>query len=492
MKFKLSNILKSTVLTEGRKEDAMAKYNASEELVDKLSEGDPSGNNKYLMWMVSQAMGVGEGNQIPLADAIIDAVDRYHTNVNRLTKEMAEEAGVSDKVQGNPKDINTFKDINELIKLVKVAEQKTTDKQIKKEADKIYDDNNIMVYAPLTVRASCKYGSGTKWCITSKGSGDGYNTHFDSYSKNAVFYFITDKTTTQNESPRDYKYALQYDHKGGKTWWDAQDSSHSDPPRFMGTESGKKAMTAINAYHKTAVGDKLAREIQKFMLQPSARQYTTYGEHLTSEQKTEVIKKILREEGATVQVLEALIKDLSESQKNTLLHSLTGLNTSSFTKVRDQLDNIQLSNVIVNNPVVLNNSDAIGYVDSTLNDQEKFTLSQKLDKSKVSNTDSKVLLKKWSMTPEERAKHGQNSTYVFLIDRNLGDNIIERLIKVDSLDPESYKTINGLKLRATMDKTLSMYALKTEQDLLDEYVNKGGSDIPPEAVKKILSKAQSL
>ena len=57
MKYSLSDILKSTVLTEGRKEDAMNKYGASQELVDALSAGDPSGNNKYLMWMTKQATG---------------------------------------------------------------------------------------------------------------------------------------------------------------------------------------------------------------------------------------------------------------------------------------------------------------------------------------------------------------------------------------------------------------------------------------------------
>jgi len=491
MKFKLSQILESTVLSEGRKEDAMNKYGASKELVDRLSAADPSGNNKYLMWMTGQVMGAGESEQIPLADAVTSAVERFHKQVNRFNKEMAEEAGISDKAKNNPKDINVYSDVNELLRITKVAEKKATDKQVKKEADKVYEDENIIVLAPLTVRASCKYGAGSRWCIAG-GQAPRYNQHFDSYSKNAVFYFITDKTTTQRDNPTHYKYALQYNHKGGKTWWDASDSSHSTPPRFMTSPSGKKAMAAIDAYHMSAVGEKLQREIRKYMLQPTSRGYRDYRNHLTPEQRTEAVNKIIREEGATVQVFESLIEDLTEQQKDSLLHNLTGLTNSSFNKVKDQLNNTQLINVIKNNPVVLNNSESIKYIDGKLSDDEKYNLAHSMDKSKVSNTDSKVVIRKWSMTPEQRAQHSKYSQYVFLVDSNRGSIDDNGIIKVDSLNPESYKVINGLKLKATMDRSLSMYAIKTEADLLDQYTNKKGSEIDPDAIKGIMSKAKKI
>jgi hypothetical protein len=491
MKFKLSEILESTVITEGRKEDAMKKYGASKELVDKLSASDPSGNNKYLMWMVGQVMGAGEGDQIPMADAVAVAVERFHKQVNRFNKEMAEESGISEKAKKNPKDINVYKDINELLRITKVAEKKATDKDIKREADKVYEDDNILVLAPLTVRASCKYGSGTKWCITG-GQEPSYNSHFDSYSKDAVFYFITNKNISQREDSRDYKYALQYYHNGKRTWWDAQDSSHQTPPSWFDT-LGAKAMDAINTYQKRAAGEKLQREIQKFLLQPTARNYTNYREHLTPEQKKEAISRIITNEGSTVQVLESLVKDLTEKQKNAILHNLTGLTNSTFNKVKDQLNNQQLMNVIKNNPVVLNNAESVKYVDEVLSDDQKYKLAHSLDKSKVSNTDSKVVIRKWSMTEQERAKHNQYSQYVFLLDTNKSEKgKIEKLIKVDSLNPESYKIINGLKLRATMDRSLQMYAIKTEAGLLDEFNNLGGDSIDPSAFDAIMERAVKI
>lgn len=490
MNFKLSEILKSTVLTEGRKEKVMDKYGASKELVDKLSSEDPSGNNKYLDWMVKQVMGSADGDQIPLSDAVVTAVQRYHKQINRLNKNVAQEADINDRAKKNPKDINAYNDINELLRIVQVVEKKTTDKQIKKEADKVYEDENILVLVPLTVRASCKYGMGSRWCI-SGGAEPSYNSHFDSYSRDSVFYFITNKNMSQESDPSQYKYALQYRHDGRKTWWDASDYSHSNPPDWFSELGGDKVMEAINAYQKSAAGEKLKRGIKKFMLQPTSREYNTYSEHLSDEEKKQAINKIIVNEGFTVQVLVTLIKDLTEKQKNSILYGLTGLTNSSFNKVKEQLNKQQLMNVIKNNPVVLNNLDSVRYVDDVLSDKQKFDLAAELDKSKVSNTDSKVMIRKWSMTEEEKAKHEQYSQYVFLVDFNKSElGNIEKLIKVDSLDPNSYKTINGLKLRATMDRSLQIYAVKTEGGLLDEYVNQG--DFEESVTKSIISKSVKL
>ena len=52
MEFNLNQILESTILLEGRKEDVIKKYGEEHKpLIDRLSDSDPSGNNKYLAWM---------------------------------------------------------------------------------------------------------------------------------------------------------------------------------------------------------------------------------------------------------------------------------------------------------------------------------------------------------------------------------------------------------------------------------------------------------
>ena len=50
---KLKLILENVILSEGRLEDVKKRYpNVDPKIIDKFSEGDPSGNNKYLDWMV--------------------------------------------------------------------------------------------------------------------------------------------------------------------------------------------------------------------------------------------------------------------------------------------------------------------------------------------------------------------------------------------------------------------------------------------------------
>ena len=52
---KIKYIVIEQLLNEGRKEDAMKKFPAvPAQIVDIFSQADPSGNNKYLDWMVSQ------------------------------------------------------------------------------------------------------------------------------------------------------------------------------------------------------------------------------------------------------------------------------------------------------------------------------------------------------------------------------------------------------------------------------------------------------
>ena len=47
----------------------------------------------------------------------------------------------------------------------------------KSEYIKLFEDDTILVLKPLTHQASCKYGSGTKWCVTSRQTDKWWNTY---------------------------------------------------------------------------------------------------------------------------------------------------------------------------------------------------------------------------------------------------------------------------------------------------------------------------
>jgi len=150
MEFKLKQILESTILLEGRKEDVIKKYGEEHtELIDMLSSEDPSGNNKYLDWMVKTALGQNQDEQIPTADLIIRTVNDFHKQLARIKN----------------KDINSYKTLNDLKVVVDEALAKEEEKRVAKQAKKIFENDTAVIYVPFTVQASCKYGAGSKWCI---------------------------------------------------------------------------------------------------------------------------------------------------------------------------------------------------------------------------------------------------------------------------------------------------------------------------------------
>jgi hypothetical protein len=93
------------------------------------------------------------------------------------------------------------------------------------------------------------------------------------------------------------------------------------------------------------------------------------------------------------------------------------------------------------------------------------------------------------MSPEERTKHGSTSFYVFLSDP---DAFVNKLVKVDPLDPESYRVINMMKLRKQVQPNTSMYGIKTESGLLDDYIGQTSNDIPESVLGNIKEKAVKI
>jgi hypothetical protein len=209
----IENIIRQTLLLEGRLEDVLNKYvknfeksdypnlNGSvtkqflNQIVYLLSEKDPSGNNKYLDWMVKQFLKIANQKKI-LASVIY-----FHENQQSFTK----------------KDINQYETLQELIDAVDEVKLKKYEKRTKKDVDKIYEDENYLILSPKSWEASCVYGAGTKWCITAKDS----DHHWKRETSNAIMYFIIDKNKTKDDNL--YKVALQYFASDKKIFWDAED-----------------------------------------------------------------------------------------------------------------------------------------------------------------------------------------------------------------------------------------------------------------------------
>ena len=195
------------VLVEGRVEDARKKYpDVNNELFNYYVDNDPSGNQKYLDWLLKRTPERLINKVYTTTRYILEKLKLFHDK-NQMFK---------------IKDINQYKGFNDLITAVRDVEEKLVRKQIKQQAkqqkDVIYKDDRWLVVSPHTWEASCYYGAGTKWCITSTDD----TAYWNRYSKNSTFFFIIDKTKTQEDNL--YKVAYRIIGRKGKyELWNAID-----------------------------------------------------------------------------------------------------------------------------------------------------------------------------------------------------------------------------------------------------------------------------
>jgi hypothetical protein len=474
MKFKLSQILESTILLEGRREDTIKKYGEQHtDLIDMFSDTDPSGNNKYLDWMTKTALGKNQDSRTPMADEIARVVNDFHRNLTRIQK----------------KDINTYKSLEELKAVVDEAIEKEKEKKVSKEAAKIYDKDGVIIYAPFTVEASCKYGAGSKWCIAGKSDDRGLNTYFDSYSVHSNFYFFINNNLVGKDD-RHYKYALQWRFDQGSrdlTWWDAKDDSHRSAPDWVTPEM----MSVVETFNPLHTKKKLDTQINSFVENPDYNNYSKFREYLTDDQKTKVINKIISNGNLNSSAFKTLAPDLTDTQKMDFITNYVkgSVNANDYKQMKDLLNKEQKIKLVQFNPTILNNYDIMEELNRDLSDEQKYKIAKTIDAKQINNTDSKVLFRRWSMTEEERAKHGSTSFYVFLSNP---EDFVEKLVKVDPLDPESYRTINMMKLRKQVQPNTSMYGIKTQSGLLDEYIGKDSSSMDEAVLDMVKEKAVKI
>jgi len=166
----------------------MKRYPDDIEVVQQLSDNDPSGDDKYLNWMAKQAI---KNNHSP--KEVIDTTQRFHK--------------VRQRLQGAEKDIYqwSFPELQQ--KLQSMGKSKTKKREdIKSGAIKIYEDDKYLFIAPLSTKASCYYGASTKWCISGKES-----NQFSNYAlyRGINFIFMINKKP-DNETRDNFKIALVY------------------------------------------------------------------------------------------------------------------------------------------------------------------------------------------------------------------------------------------------------------------------------------------
>ncbi len=194
--------LNEDLLAEGRLDDAKEKYPDEAEYIDAMSAKDPSGNNKYLMWMAKQFnadasnFSMSDAGKKIFVDILTELIQSFHKNAQRLEK----------------KDINQYKtldDLNDTLEDLGPSnkQKREKNKEVAQEGSSIvYESDKYLVVRPDTEEASCYYGRNTRWCISATESANYYE---DYTQRGKVFYMILDNDASDKDPNK--KLALTYD-----------------------------------------------------------------------------------------------------------------------------------------------------------------------------------------------------------------------------------------------------------------------------------------
>ena len=158
----------------------------------------------------------------PEAGTDVEAMPQVKSNITQVINKFNK---VTPKLKN--KDIFAYKDID-LNRAIFNAEREVSkrqiDVQVKKDSKKIYEDDNWLVIRPMSHAASCKYGSGSKWCTAMKDTSE----HWSSYTQKGIhFYYIINKQPAAGYSAggyRDEKFALAAQPQIDPDQWEAFDS----------------------------------------------------------------------------------------------------------------------------------------------------------------------------------------------------------------------------------------------------------------------------
>ena len=282
--------IKQTLL-ENRVDDVKKKFpNVNGDIIDFFVRNDPSGNQKYLEWMVKAyshlptvhsingMLGYKHGTaftepHIETANEIINLVRRFHELLPYLisTDENGKKEGTTDLYLYKFTDSEMIHHlIFDLHQAFTRKEKKDKEKELRKNTDKIYEDGNWLVVRPKTYEASCHYGAGTRWCTTSKET----SNHFVRETDGKFLIYVINKKL--NSDHNNYKVAWQipytknvdklidpltFDVKmNGLRLWDAQDNDITS----LGYDTiGETYLLIVPTKVKAAIASYMKREVHE-------------------------------------------------------------------------------------------------------------------------------------------------------------------------------------------------------------------------------------
>ena len=504
----LYTLLNEHVLTEGRKEDVMKKFpNVGKDIIETLSQADPSGNNKYLEFMVKMVNGGLE------VDEVIETIVDFHTKLSMISKQVLQDYHDEsrnqwgdhwDKFIKQPKDINSYPGIayvNHFMQFLNgVTTKKKEKEQLNKETDRIYEDENFIVVAPKTHNASCQWGRHSAWCVATANTG-----HFANYMKTGTLYFFIskkDKAPNKYWSDKDngqppYKTALLLHDNGRAQWWSKNDSNYTDglelSNQYLSQFLNQEMVNRILKHNKVVIETRKQREIERIRI--SKGFYKKSGGDSNSKNdfsgfvrtkifKPEELVEIIRNDNwLALYENSETGKEIRNQLGPELVYSLIRELLTSTTNLLETLKDFHSQEFFTNYSPNFSDEKNMEIAQIVLK-----RLGKKPTASEVGG-DVKMYIDKWTMSPEAWEQYSRTSSY-FFVGNDRGE--IENLVKGDRFNPKDHHSLQMMMLRAKMNPGSALYALVTDKDTLDGYVGMGSNDLPPDVKKLIMSKAKKL
>lgn len=176
--------------------------------------------------------------------------------------------------------------------LMNTPSKKQEKKSLKSGSVNIYNSDDVSVVKPMTHESSCYYGSGTKWCTSSKTS----STHFDRYSKMGNLYYVFLKRYENNN--KYYKVAIQtfFDSPfESSVFWNAEDSTMSkNEEQLFKMVIPQEAMAAIKNDFERTKPNLISKIYEKIQKSPEANsgESSVITKYNTSKGKGEIIMTV--------------------------------------------------------------------------------------------------------------------------------------------------------------------------------------------------------
>lgn len=183
------------------------------DIIQMLSERDPSGKNKYLKYMI----GITE-DFIKEYLASGSFLDQSFVQLLELVNDFER---LSEKKLIKEKDIYSYTSPEDVEKAINEAKEIEARSLVKKsETITLYEDDDCLLLKPLTEASATIYGKSTKWCTSSTKE----KNRFDEYGKDGVLLYFLWKHPPKGLNENWHKIAINKKNlECDGTIWDALD-----------------------------------------------------------------------------------------------------------------------------------------------------------------------------------------------------------------------------------------------------------------------------